>query len=78
MTQHPADPMTPEWSRALAQVGQSPYWGGGLTGMERCQAFVGQASAYSSLADLPDSLKTVYQRAMHAMHAMHIPRARRS
>jgi hypothetical protein len=65
------DPMTPAWSRALAQVGSSSYWGdwSDWATKERRDMFLEQASQYATFDDLPGDLKAIFQAAERAMRS---------
>jgi hypothetical protein len=60
-------PMTPEWSRDLAQAVHSPLFEG-VQGMRARMRFIQQATRYATLDDLPPRLKEVYRLAMAAYH----------
>lgn len=63
----PRDVMTPAWSHALTTIAQSPYWGTGLQGMDRFQAYVEAVSGYATYDDLPDRLKAIFDQAKRMM-----------
>lgn len=60
------NPMTPDWSHALAQLQFSPYFRGSH-GATRWDKFIEAAADYASYDDLPRELQTVYQTAQRQM-----------
>ena len=65
------DSITPEWSRALAEVASSPYWGDwdDAEGTEHRDTFIEQALGYPTYDDLPGDLKVTFDRAYRAWRA---------
>ena len=58
------DPMTPEFSRDLAEVRMSPYWlADEDDGMARRNTFIEQASEYATYEEMPGDLKAIFQAA---------------
>lgn len=57
--------VTPAWSRDLAEVQSSPYWGdwSDEAGRKRRDTFIEQALEYATYEDLPGDLKAIYQQA---------------
>lgn len=62
------DVITPEWSRALALVGLSPFWRG-VAGAKQRTVFFEAASAYPTYDALPPRLKAMFQAAQRQMQA---------
>ncbi len=61
------DPMTPEFSRTLAELQFSPFFQG-TGGAERWDSFIEQAAEYATAANLPDDLRATYQEAEKQLH----------
>lgn len=61
-----ADEITPEWSRALALVGLSPFWRG-VVGAKQRDTFFEAASVYPTYDALPPRLKAMFIEAQRAM-----------
>lgn len=60
-----AEQVTPAWSRALAQVQSSPYWGdwNDAANVVRRDMFIDEALEYPSFAALPGDLKAIFEAA---------------
>lgn len=70
MAQEPQpDVATPAWSRDLAEIQRSAYWGDwrDATRMERRDAFLEAAAQYATYDDLPPDLQRVYDAAARQM-----------
>lgn len=59
-------PPSPQWSRALALICQSPIWDS-FAGQTALQQFVAEAERYASYDELPPHLKAIYRKAERAL-----------